>query len=443
MVPVSLRDPVRNGNTSFSHLPVTPCTSVRLANGGLLLSKAFMRILILNAGSSSIKYSLYAMGEETLLVSGQVDRGPSTSDAGRRPFEEDPCSAAAKPTAATLTNELAELAQVFSSLKKVGLHDAVQAIGHRVVHGGQKYHSPVRIDTAVLEGIEQAAHWAPLHNPINLAGITTALRLYPHIPQYAIFDTAFFHTLPAHAYRYALPEAWYRQMQIRRVGFHGTSHQYVMKEAAAYLQTSVQRLRLVSLHLGNGASVAAIQQGQCIDTSMGMTPLAGLMMGTRPGDLDPGILLYVADQLKLSPAEMAYQLNYQSGMKGVCGVSDMREVQRKIQQGSNVALLAFEMYCYQIAKYIGAFSISLNGLDVLVFTAGIGENDASTRQKVCDHLSSLGVSLDVRANGTKIKKTTRISAEDSKVCVLVVPAQEELEIARQLYSILSGASEAS
>ena len=400
----------------------------------------FIHILVINSGSSSIKFRLYDMGQEILLVSGKVERigepdgisiyrGHQASGDVQEYKEQSP-----------IADHAAGLKQIFELLESRGPLDSMKslhAIGHRVVHGGEVFQAPVVIDEEVIDGISKMIPLAPLHNPANLVGIEATRQLCPQVPQIAVFDTTFFRTLPPHAYRYALPADLYRQHHVRRYGFHGTSHQYVARQAADFLQQPLETLRLITLHLGNGASAAAIRDGICIDTSMGMTPLEGLIMGTRCGDLDPSLHFYLASTLGMDLRQIETLLNYDSGMKGLCGVKDMREVHRLVNKGNEQARLAIDMYCYRICKYIGAYYITLGGLDALVFTAGIGENDPVIRRSVCNNLSVLGITLDQQQNQTGAKGTFMINGENSKVKVLVVPTNEELEIARQALSIIN------
>jgi acetate kinase len=379
------------------------------------------------------------MVQENLLLSGKVERiGESESisvysryDASgdREDHRQD----------TTVSDHAEALQQIFTYLNSndpVGTQKSLHAIGHRVVHGGETFQAPTLIDANVIDSIRAMIPLAPLHNPANLAGIQTAHQLYPQVPQVAVFDTAFFQTLPAHAFRYALPNQFYQQNHIRRYGFHGTSHQYVTRQAADYLRQPLKDLRLITLHLGNGASAAAIRDGVCIDTSMGMTPLEGLIMGSRCGDLDPSVHFYLAKSLGMNLDEIETMLNHDSGMKGLCGVKDMREVHQLADDGDEHALLAIEMYCYRICKYIGAYYAALGGLDAIVFTAGIGEHDPFIRQSVCNRLSGLGIVLDFQRNMSYTGAITEISNDNSAVKILVIPANEELEIARQTVSIL-------
>jgi len=436
-----------------------------------------MRVLIINSGSSSLKFALFDMAREAVLLSGTVERiGEADSNSIFRAYL---ASGAVVEDIQHLpvADHPAGLQQVLAYIE-VQHPQAMQSlhgIGHRVVHGGERFQAATLIDAEVLLQIAEMVPLAPLHNPANLAGIEAMRRLCPQLPQVAVFDTAFFRTLPAHAYRYALPDALYQDHQVRRYGFHGSSHQYISRRAAEYLQPQQNSLRFITLHLGNGASVAAIRDGICIDTSMGMTPLAGLMMGTRCGDLDPAVHFYLGRTLGLGLDQIETLLNQNSGMKGLCGVSDMREVHRLADQGDERARLAIEMYCYQIYKYIGAYYVALGGLDALVFSGGIGENDSVIRQLICNKLSVLGVSIkQPPGSRDKTKKflnksfrrmpessnhqitldsslrrsdknninqsfpdTIDISAENSKVKVLVIQTNEELEIARQTVAVIN------
>ena len=398
-----------------------------------------MRVLVINAGSSSIKFRLYEMTQEVVLASGTLERiggvggrsdyqiyGPS-GDIDRR------------HESSAIEDHLAGVQEIFAFLQDNNLVNSttsLYAIGHRVVHGGETFQTPTLIDDKVIKEIHNMIPLAPLHNPASLAGIEAMQQSCPQVPQVAVFDTAFFRTLPPHAYRYALPDTLYQDHQVRRYGFHGTSHQHVAQKAAHYLQQPLTALRLITLHLGNGASVAAIRDGVCIDTSMGMTPVEGLIMGTRCGDLDPAVHFYLARTLGMDFDEIEHLLNTDSGMKGLCGVSDMRDVHHLADEGSEQARLAIAMYCYRIVKYIGAYYVALGGLDALIFTGGVGENDALIRQFVCAGVGVLGISLDQQLNYSGASETFRISEVNKKVDVLIVPANEELEIARQVVALL-------
>lgn len=403
-----------------------------------------MSILVINSGSSSIKFRFYDMEQEKLLVSGTLDRIGEAN--GSRVYREYTATGDVEEhkEISHVVDHTAGLKQIFAFLESndgsIDLMKSLHAIGHRVVHGGDTFQAPTLIDEGVINAMREMIPLAPLHNPANLTGIEATRKLCPQVPQVAVFDTTFFRTLPPHAYRYALPNELYQRHHVRRYGFHGTSHQHVARQVADHLQQPLETLRLITLHLGNGASAAAIRNGVCIDTSMGMTPLEGLIMGTRCGDLDPSIHFYLARILGMGLNEIETLLNRESGMKGLCGAKDMREVHRLANLGDEQACLAIDMYCYRIIKYIGAYHTILGGLDALVFTAGIGENDPCVRQSVCNKLSVLGISLDHKLNQIGASGTLDISGENSKVKVLVVPANEELEIARQTISVINKTS---
>lgn len=397
-------------------------------------------ILVINSGSSSIKFRLYEMERERLLVSGSLERIGEAESYSLYRKHSSAGDVEEKKEVYPVADHSAGLKQIVTYLQSnsaANLIKSLYAIGHRVVHGGETFQAPVLINEDVIEKVHDVIPLAPIHNPANLVGIEFMRQLYPKVPQVAVFDTAFFQTLPPHVYRYALPDNLYHHHHVRRYGFHGTSHQHVAQEAANYLQQPLASLRLITLHLGNGASAAAIRNGICIDTSMGMTPLEGLIMGTRCGDLDPSVHFYLARTMGMGLDEIENLLNHTSGMKGLCGASDMREVHHLANEGDEQARLAIEMYCYRIIKYIGAYYVSLGRLDALIFTGGIGENDALIRQLVCNRLSVLGVELDHERNHVGAKGNIDISRQDSKVKVLIVPANEELEIARQTISIIN------
>ena len=304
-------------------------------------------------------------------------------------------------------------------------------IGHRVVHGGEAFREPTLIDDGVISNIRAMIPLAPLHNPANLTGVEVARNHFPAVPQVAVFDTAFHQTMPAHSFHYALPYSLYKQHHVRRYGFHGTSHRYVAKQAAAHLNKPLETVNLITLHLGNGASATAIQGGRSIDTSMGMTPLEGLIMGTRCGDLDPAIQGYLARVTGKPYEEIGTIFENQSGLRGICGASDMREVVRMAGSGDPLAMLALEMFCYRIKKYIGAYFAVLGEVDALVFTGGIGENSPVVRAHCCEGLASLGIAVDEERNQAPVKETSEIQSDRSRVKVLVIPTNEELEIAIQ------------
>jgi len=311
----------------------------------------------------------------------------------------------------------------------------IQAIGHRVVHGGEKFHSSTLISQQVIEAIKNIP-LAPLHNPANLIGIEACQNFFGNLPQVAVFDTAFHQTMEKKTFLYAIDFSLYENHGVRRYGFHGTSHKYVALRASEFLNKSQEELDLITIHLGNGASITAIQKGKSIDTSMGLTPLEGIVMGTRSGDLDPGIIFYLSRELKKDLTEIENILNKNSGLKGLCGTNDMRDVLEKMKSGDKKALLAFQIYTYRIKKYIGAYAVALGNLDAIVFTGGIGENSFDVRSSVCENLSILGIELDEEKNKILENKERLISKENSKVKVLVIPTNEELQIAKETVEVL-------
>ncbi len=314
----------------------------------------------------------------------------------------------------------------------------IEAVGHRVVHGGEKFRASVLINQEVISMIEDCVELAPMHNPNNLIGIKAVERLMPEIPQVAVFDTAFHQTMPPKAYIYGLPYSYYEKYGIRRYGFHGTSHRYVSRRACEVLGIPYEHQRIISAHIGNGASITAIRNGKSIDTSMGMTPLDGLLMGTRSGEIDAGVLTFLAQKEHLSAVELSDLLNKRSGVLGVSGVSsDMREVEAAVKAGNERAILAMEMYNYRIKKYVGSYTAVLGGLDVLVFTGGVGENQWSMRSAVCADMEYLGIKLDESVNIGLRSQEKVISTIDSKVAVMVVPTNEEWMIARDTMEILT------
>ena len=316
----------------------------------------------------------------------------------------------------------------------------ISAIGHRIVHGGETFISPTIITEKVIDAIKKNIPLAPLHNPPNLTGIEVARSIFPNSPHVAVFDTAFHQTIPPKAFLYALPYDLYKKERVRRYGFHGTSHSYVAERCAEYLNRPLKELNLITIHLGNGASIAAIKNGACIDTSMGMTPLEGLVMGTRCGDLDPAIPFFLADHLKMSLKEIDRLLNKESGLKGICGTNDMREVIEKKNKGDKPAKTAIEIYCYRIKKYIGAYFAVLGGLDALIFTAGIGENAPDIRKGCCSGLIRLGIEINNTKNYQTGKGLREINPSDSKVKVLIIPTNEELQIALETKKVIMKSS---
>jgi len=394
-----------------------------------------MKILILNAGSSSIKFQVIDVRSSRALAMGLVEKiGEAAGRVALKLSDASGKWTAHSDTAETIADHHAGLERVIGALKASGILSDTRdlfAIGHRVVHGGTRFHDPTRIDAKILAEIRALIPLAPLHNEPNALGIEVALALCPNVPQVAVFDTAFHATLPPQAFHYALPREFFETHHVRRYGFHGTSHHYVAKRAAAILGRDLKTLNLITLHLGNGASATAIQNGASIDTSMGLTPLEGLVMGTRSGDIDPAIPFYLTRVAGKSSAELEHLLNEQSGLKGICGSNDMREVLSRAAGGDGDAQLALEMYAYRIKKYIGAYTAALGRVDALVFTAGIGENSALVRAKCCEGLSALGIVIDSDKNASPSHTEREIGAKDAGVRVLVIPTDEEHEIAEQ------------
>lgn len=317
--------------------------------------------------------------------------------------------------------------------------DEINAVGHRVVHGGEKFNKSVKIDDEVIAKIKECYDVAPLHNPANMTGIEAITELMPGVPQVAVFDTAFHQTMPKEAYMYALPYELYEKYAIRRYGFHGTSHRYVSRRACDFLGLPYDKQRVITCHIGNGGSITAVLDGKSVDTSMGLTPVEGLMMGTRVGDVDPGALTFIMDKEHLTTKELSDLINKKSGVAGISGISsDMRDIDAAIEKGDERAKLALDMYIYRIIKYVGAFAAVLNGVDVIVFTGGVGENQQILRKRVCDHLTYMGVKIDDEVNSSSRGEEKLISAPDSAVKVVVIPTDEELMIARDTEAIVNG-----
>jgi acetate kinase len=396
-------------------------------------------VLVINCGSSSVKYQVLAMGDERAMAGGLFER---IGEAGSRlshwvasPHGEK--SESVRELAAE--NHREALGRIGSALRESGLlapGERLAAVGHRVVHGGEAFSQPTRIDAAMLDTLRSLTALAPLHNPANILGIEASLAALPDVPQVAVFDTAFHQSMPPHAFRYAVPEAWYRDHGVRRYGFHGTSHRYVAGRASNHLGRPLDSLNLITLHLGNGASVAAIRSGKCVDTSMGLTPLEGLVMGTRCGDLDAAIPLHMQRVAGLTAQAVDHALNHDSGMKGLCGVSDLREVLRREREGDERARLGLEVYGYRIRKYIGAYFAALGSVDAIVFTGGVGENASRIRLFACAGLAGLGIALDEQANEGQIGEVADIGRAGMAVRVLVVRTNEELQIARETLAIV-------
>ncbi len=394
-----------------------------------------MKILVLNSGSSSIKFQLFDAKTNNSLVSGIIEQIGEKISHAKIKFEgkelERSIPIANHKIGLEIMNSLLIESKIIKDLCEL------DGIGHRVVHGGEEFSKPIIIDKNVIAQIEKLIPLAPLHNPANLEGIKSSIEHCPNVPQVAVFDTAFHASIPPHAYMYALPYETYEKDGVRRYGFHGTSHHFIAKEAAKYLGIALKDLNAITLHLGNGASMSAIKHGKSIDTSMGLTPLEGLIMGTRCGDIDPAIIFYLSRVEGLSIDELDNMLNKKSGLKGICGNNDMREVGEMAEKGDEKAKLALEMFNYRIKKYIGSYSAVLGRVDCLIFTGGIGENDIKVRENSCSDLENIGISLDLKANNQRAKEILEINKIDSKVKVLVIPTNEELEIALQVKSLIS------
>ncbi|MFW6036021.1 MAG: acetate/propionate family kinase [Halothermotrichaceae bacterium] len=390
-----------------------------------------MKILVLNSGSSSVKYQLIDMKDETVLAKGVVERiGIDDSLLEHEPYGKDEIEIKTDiPDHATGIKLVIDtlLDNDYGVLQDM---DEINAVGHRVVHGGEKFASSTLIDENVIKQIEEVSDLAPLHNPHNLTGIKVCEEILPDKPQVAVFDTAFHQTMPRQAYMYGLPYEYYEKHGIRRYGFHGTSHKYVANRAANFMNKKIDDLKIITCHLGNGASIAAVDKGKSVDTSMGLTPLEGLVMGTRCGDIDPAIIPFIMDKENLSMEEIDNIMNKESGLFGVSGISsDSRDVEAAAVNGNKRAQTALEIFDYRVTKYIGGYMTAMAGVDAIVFTAGIGENQSRTRETIINNLKFLGITLDKDAN--KIRgKEIEISTKDSDVKVFVIPTNEELMIAR-------------
>ena len=396
-----------------------------------------MKILVLNCGSSSIKYALYDMDTKKVLASGGAERVGLDGA-----FVKVKLPNGEKKT---MMHDIPEHTEgvkfIFSLLTdpEIGaIKDLkeINAVGHRMVHGGEKFNKSVLLDDEVLKVFEECSDLAPLHNPANLKGVNAVKELMPGLPQVGVFDTAFHQTMPPKAFMYAIPYELYEKYGIRRYGFHGTSHRYVSARACEFLGLDPEKTKMITCHVGNGGSIAAVKNGKCIDTSMGLTPLEGLVMGTRAGDIDGGAVLYIEKKLGLDADGMSNLLNKKSGVAGLTGgSSDMRDVETAAREGNDRARLAQDMYFYRIKKYIGSYAAAMGGVDVIVFTAGVGENQTSMRSEVCKDMEFLGVKFDEVRNMVRGEEAI-ISADDSKVKVVVIPTDEELMIATDTMNLL-------
>ena len=397
-----------------------------------------MNILVINCGSSSLKYQLIDSESEKVLAKGLCERiGIDGSAITHQPAGGDKVT-----TEVPMPDHTEAVKYVIEKLTdpEVGVVkslDEIGAVGHRIVHGGEKFASSVVIDDEVLKAVEECNDLAPLHNPANLIGINSCKKIMPGVPMVAVFDTAFHQTMPKKAYLYGLPYDYYEKYKIRRYGFHGTSHDFVSNRVAEILGKKREDLKIIVCHLGNGASVSAVKNGQCVDTSMGLTPLEGLIMGTRSGDLDPAIISFISQKENLSAEEVINICNKKSGVLGLSDglSSDFRDLGNAAEEGNEKAKTALETWSYRVAKYVGAYVAAMNGVDVIAFTAGVGENNFMAREMVCEYLGYLGVTIDKEANKIRGEEIT-ISTPDSKTTVMVVPTNEELAIARETYAIV-------
>lgn len=398
-----------------------------------------MNVFVINSGSSSIKYQLIRMPDAMVVCSGLIDRiGQEGSSINHKTFING--SEHVKKESLSIRDHAAGLTEVSRLLTDANIGvikdpKEIDVVGHRVVHGGESFSKTMIITQEVKEKIKKLFSLAPLHNPPNYLGIEVAEKIFSSAKQVAVFDTAFHQTMPPVAYRIAIPKSFYHEHGIRAYGFHGTSHKYVSERAIDYLKKKDSKI--ITIHLGNGCSMSAIRDGVCIDTSMGLGPMNGLIMGTRTGDIDQSIIFYMVNQLGHSLDEVNTILNKKSGMLGLTGFSDMRDVKSEYHKGSKEAILAYEMYAYHIKKYIGSFTAVLNGLDAIVFTAGVGENDALTRSLAAKNMDCFGIHLDEEKNNAGGKGTHEINTKDSPVKILIIPTNEELEIARQCHALLN------
>lgn len=394
-----------------------------------------MKILVLNSGSSSLKYQLIEMETETVLAKGNFERiGQNNSFLTHKVGEnkhkfERPVSNHEKAIKFVLARLLSSQYGVIKSV------DEIDAIGHRVVHGGEKYTDPVVITPEVLNGLKSIIDLAPLHNPAAISGMEACINLMPGKLNVAVFDTGFHKTIPEESYIYPIPYEYYEKYKIRRYGFHGISHEYVANRVAEIVNKPIEELKIINCHLGQGASICAIQNGKSVDTSMGFTPLGGIPMGTRSGDIDPSVVTYIAKYRNHTPDEMDEILNKKSGVYGISEISvDFRDIEAEAADGDKNALMALDRFAYNVAQYIAKYMVSMQGTDIITFTAGIGEKDAKERKKICDYLCFLGVKLDNERNNTFVNCEGKISADDSAIELYVIPTNEELLIARAVKS---------
>ena len=396
-----------------------------------------MKILVLNCGSSSIKYALYNMDDKSVMTSGGAERVGLDGAFVKVKL----ANGEKKQIMHDIPEHTEGVKFIFSLLTdpEIGVIkslDEINAVGHRMVHGGEKFTESVVITPEVIKAFEAVSDLAPLHNPANMKGVNAVSELMPGLPQVGVFDTAFHQTMPAKAYMYAVPYELYEKYGVRRYGFHGTSHRYVSKRACEFLGIPQQGCKMITAHIGNGGSLAAVVDGKCVDTTMGLTPLEGVMMGTRSGDIDGGAVTFIQKKLNLDADGVSNLLNKKSGVQGLCGYSDMRDVEAAAKNGDKKAEVAQASYFYRIKKYIGAYAAAMGGCDVLVFTAGVGENQTGMREAACEGLEFMGIKIDKVVNATVRGKEAVISTPDSKVKVVVIPTDEELMIATDTMALV-------
>ena len=396
-----------------------------------------MKILVLNCGSSSVKYKLIDSDDKKVLAEGGVEKIglPDSFLKFKRP---DGTKGEIKVEMPTATEAVKNVLEILTDPKEgvIKSYEEIQAVGHRVVHGMEYFNKSVVITPEVVEKVKECYPVAPLHNPANVTGIEAISSILPDVPQVAVFDTAFHQTMPAKAFMYALPYEAYEKYGVRRYGFHGTSHRYVSRRACEFLGLDYEKQRIITCHIGNGASITAIKDGKSVDTSMGLTPTEGLMMGTRSGDVDPGAIVYLMEQEGLDAAGVSKLINKRSGVAGVTELSsDMRDIEAAVEAGNEKAILALDMYEYRILKYIGAYTAVLGGVDIIVFTGGVGENQTGTRERICKQLAFMGVTFNAEANKVRGEEI-EISGADSKVHVVVIPTDEEMMIAQDTAALV-------
>lgn len=395
-----------------------------------------MNVLVINCGSSSLKYQLINSDTEEVMAKGLCERiGIDGRLTYQKAGEDKEESEAPMPTHKEAIQLVLD-ALVNKKTGAIGSLKEVNAVGHRIVHGGEKFASSAIITEEMLKAVEECNDLAPLHNPANLIGINACKELMPGVPMVGVFDTAFHQTMPKKAFLYGLPYEYYEKYKVRRYGFHGTSHSFVSKHIAEFLGMDIEHSKIIVAHLGNGASISAVLNGKCVDTSMGLTPLEGLVMGTRSGDIDPAIMEFLAKKENLDIAGIMDILNKKSGVQGISQLSsDFRDLEEGMEKGNELAKDAIDVFCYRVAKYIGSYAAAMNGVDVIAFTAGIGENAPMIREKVMGYLGYLGIGIDKGANGNRGKDLV-ISTPDSKVKVCIIPTNEELAIARETVALL-------